>query len=278
MAASAGYWIASGATEVVVDPTALLGSIGAQMALRTSEDPKGVTTYKFVSSQSPMKNADPASKEGAEHLQGIVDAMAQVFVEDVARNRGVATETVLSDFGKGGIFVGKDAVTAGLADRVGNFEGVLAELSTGRRMSTGKGATMSEQTFTAADLNTAVADAVQKATAEANARTAAVHALGIGFGLDTAAVSAALIGGKTVAELAVELAPAAATARTTAIDAARTAGHAAGVIEGKGAAKGKTLASLKGDEALAAAAAAAGDDEPGDETSAEAVAASIIAA
>ena len=132
MGASAAYWLASAADEIVVDATAVLGSIGARMAIRKADDPKGSTTFEFVSSQSPMKGADPATKEGAAHLQGIVDAMGKVFVAAVAENRGKSVATVLSDFGKGGLFVGKDAVKAGLADRVGTFEGVLAELSAAR--------------------------------------------------------------------------------------------------------------------------------------------------
>jgi ClpP class serine protease len=278
-AASAGYWIASGATQIVVDPTAMLGSIGAMFTLKVADDPKGSTTYKFISSQSPMKNADPASNEGAAHLQTLVDAMAQVFIEDVARNRGIATETVLSDFGKGGMFIGQDAVNAGLADRVGNFEGVLTELSKGRLKVTGKGATMSEQTFTAADMSAAVANAVADAMTQANARTAGVHALGVGFGLDAAALTAALAGSKTVAELAIELAPAAATARTAAIDTARTEGHAAGVVEGKSAKRTAAVTALKGDEEVAAKAGVSADneDEAGAETAAT-LAARIAAA
>lgn len=177
MAASAGYWIASAATEIVVDPSAMLGSIGAQVALGKRDDPKGVTTYKFVSSQSPMKNADPGTDEGAAHMQGIVDAMAQVFVEDVARNRGVAISTVLSDFGKGGIFVGQDAVKAGLADSTGNFEGVLAELS-GKRSGPSKGTTTMSgagMSNSDAELDRIVAASVAKAMATSTAPAAATY-------------------------------------------------------------------------------------------------------
>lgn len=129
MGASAGYWLAAACDEIVVDAQAILGSIGVQMAMSKRDDPKGVTTYTFISSQSPMKNADPGSKEGAEHIQGVVDAMASVFVQAVADYRGVSVDTVLSKFGKGGLFVGQDAIKAGLADRVGSFEAVMAELS-----------------------------------------------------------------------------------------------------------------------------------------------------
>src|SRR5207245_1519066 len=39
------------------------------------------------------------------------------------------TDTVLADFGQGGVFVGQKAVAAGLADRVSSYEAVLATLT-----------------------------------------------------------------------------------------------------------------------------------------------------
>lgn len=198
MAASAGYWIASAASEVVVDATALLGSIGVQMAMRTSEDPKGTTTYRFVSSQSPMKNADPGTEAGAAHIQGVVDAMAKVFVEAVATHRGRSIETVLSDFGKGGIFVGQHAIKAGLADRIGNFEGVLAELSAG--CTPQKGPTM-----TNSYANPVLDAAIARGIAAANARTAQITELGANLGASAAEISAAIIAGTDAAAFAVEL-------------------------------------------------------------------------
>lgn len=131
MAASAGYWLASAAARVVCDSTALLGSIGVVQAVRDpSRDRGGV--IEFVSSQSPHKRPDPTTGTGAAQIQGVVDAMAGVFVAAVARNRDVSEETVLADFGGGGLFVGQAAVAAGLADRVGSYESVLADLAAGR--------------------------------------------------------------------------------------------------------------------------------------------------
>ncbi len=131
MAASAAYFIASAAERVVVDSLALLGSIGCVQAVRDpSRDRGGV--IEFVSSQSPHKRPDPTTGTGAAQIQGVVDAMAGVFVAAVARNRDVSEETVLADFGGGGLFVGQAAVAAGLADRVGSYESVIADLAAGR--------------------------------------------------------------------------------------------------------------------------------------------------
>jgi signal peptide peptidase SppA len=134
MAASAAYWIASAADEVVVAPTAIVGSVGAVIAFsdRTKADEaRGIRTIEIVSSQSPKKRLSPASAEGQSEIQLLVDNLAQVFIDGLAKNRGVSAETVLSDFGEGGMFVGQAAVDAGLADRVGSYEQLQGELALG---------------------------------------------------------------------------------------------------------------------------------------------------
>jgi len=133
MAASAGYWIASAADRIVVDETALLGSIGVRTVLTDgsgADQKRGLKRYTIVSSQSPNKDLDASSPEDRARVQRVVDDMAAVFVSRVARNRGVTEETVLSDFGQGDVMVGIKAVDAGLADAIGSLEGVLSELST----------------------------------------------------------------------------------------------------------------------------------------------------
>lgn len=277
-AASAAYWIVAAVDPggVTVDPTALLGSIGVQMALRNREDPKGTTTYRFVSSQSPMKNADPGTEAGASHIQSIADAMGQVFVSSVATYRGVDTETVLSRFGKGGIFVGKDAVEAGLADRVGNFEGVLAELSATRRSAKTKGAKMADETtYTAADVDARVTAAVNAAIDASNARVAGINRVAAGFNLSPADIAAAVASGVTVEAFALAQSDAAATARASAAEAERV--RAAAEAAKPEAERQAALTALQSDEQRAAVAAASTGNEP-DEESIDAVAARIAAA
>ena len=154
--ASAAYLLAASAREIVASETSVLGSIGVRMGLRdTSErDAKsGVKIIEFISSQSPNKRTDPYSDEGRGKIQKTVDQLAAVFVSAVAQYRGVTEEEVISKFGAGGVEVGAAAVEVGLADRIGSFEGVLAELSTGRtsarRQGKGKQA-MSDKTNTTA--------------------------------------------------------------------------------------------------------------------------------
>ena len=128
-AASAAYWIASAADRIVASPTARLGSIGV-LATVTRKDPEpGAKSYEFVSSVSPKKTLGPDTEQGRAEIQGAVDDLANVFVADVARNRGVSTEKVLADFGQGGLMIASKAVAAGLADSVGSFDELIGSIA-----------------------------------------------------------------------------------------------------------------------------------------------------
>lgn len=131
MGASAAYWIASAADEIVANDTSILGSIGTVMNVTDTKEKdakNGVKNYTIVSSQSPNKRLDASTDEGQSQLQQLVNSLSDVFIAKVAHNRGTDTDTVMQNFGKGGVLVGQSAVTAGLADRIGSFEAVLAEL------------------------------------------------------------------------------------------------------------------------------------------------------
>lgn len=133
---SAAYWLASAAGEVVIARTARVGSIGVVSTYRGKRG--GSTgTIEIVSSQSPRKRLDVETDEGRAAAQATVDELAAVFVESVARQRSVSVDKVLAEFGQGDVFVGARAVAAGLADRTGTLEGLLAELAA-RRPSAGK--------------------------------------------------------------------------------------------------------------------------------------------
>ena len=125
-AASGAYWIAAAADEIVVSKTSALGSIGVVGVYRGN---KGEDAVEVVSSQSPYKRLDPDTDDGRARLQKRIDAMADVFVDAVAKYRGVASIHVQNHYGSGDVFIGDAAVKQGLADRIGSFEKLLFELS-----------------------------------------------------------------------------------------------------------------------------------------------------
>jgi ClpP class serine protease len=122
MAASAAYWLAAAADTVIVSPTALIGSIGVVASYRTEKD----APIRIISSVSPLKQASPDTDAGRAEAQRIVDELAAVFVADIAAYRNTSVEQVLQDFGRGGVRVGADAVSVGMADSVGTFESIFS--------------------------------------------------------------------------------------------------------------------------------------------------------
>jgi signal peptide peptidase SppA len=127
-AASGAYWIASAADEIVVSETSALGSIGV-VGMYQGKSGKSAETVEIVSSQSPHKRLDPTSDDGRSRIQARIDSMADVFIGTIARNRDVSVEDVQNHYGGGDVMIGAKAVNAGMADRVGSLEGLIAELS-----------------------------------------------------------------------------------------------------------------------------------------------------
>jgi ClpP class serine protease len=71
VAASAGYWLAAQASEIVVAETAVLGSIGVRAVVQdTSAKDREQGRFEFVSSQSPGKRTDISTDFGCPRCGG----------------------------------------------------------------------------------------------------------------------------------------------------------------------------------------------------------------
>lgn len=131
--ASAAYWLASATNEVIINKTGIAGSIGAMLEIYDDTEAMekfGIKRTVIKSEISPNKNSD-------EELQTIVNRLGTEFVSDVAKNRNVSFAYVLENYGQGGLFVGEDAVNAGLVNRIGTFEDVLSSFQTSNTSSGG---------------------------------------------------------------------------------------------------------------------------------------------
>jgi signal peptide peptidase SppA len=129
--ASAAYWIASAAHEVVASPSAIVGSIGVYMVHydRSRADARDGIKRTVISAgrfKAEGHDAEPLSDSARDSLQKQVSGAYTMFVRDVARFRGVTTSEVLHGFGQGRALMAIEAVVESLADRVGTFESVLA--------------------------------------------------------------------------------------------------------------------------------------------------------
>lgn len=129
---SAAYWLASAAGEITAAPTAIIGSVGVRAELIDDTDyweQAGVHFTDVVADQSPDKVPDHTTDEGLALYQQLMTATCRVFIADVAANRGVSVETVLSDFGKGWVMLADAAVKAKMVDKVGTLDSTLRKMA-----------------------------------------------------------------------------------------------------------------------------------------------------
>lgn len=133
---SAAYWIASAADKVYLSGgTVVAGSIGVvatHVDYSKMDEMHGVKVTEITAGKYKRiysENA-PLSPEGRQTLQDEVDYLYSVFVNDVARNRGVFVEDALT-MADGKIFFGQQAVDAGLADGIITMEGLINKMAGG---------------------------------------------------------------------------------------------------------------------------------------------------
>ena len=134
MAASAAYGIASAANEIVISPTSIVGSIGVVMlhADRSGElAAQGVKpTLIFAGSHKVDGNPfEPLSDAVRADLQASVDAHYRQFLTIVEQGRGVRLMADMARATEARTFIGTEAISRGLADRIASFDEVLASLS-----------------------------------------------------------------------------------------------------------------------------------------------------
>lgn len=133
---SAAYWIGSAANEVVVSPSSKAGSIGVYMlhedwtAKMETEGVKltEISAGKYKTEGAPWK---PLDEEADAYLRSEVAAAYKWFTGDVARFRGVTPADVRNGYGEGRFLGAKEAVAAGLADRVATLDETIARLVMG---------------------------------------------------------------------------------------------------------------------------------------------------
>lgn len=135
MAASAAYWIASQATEVIVAPSASVGSIGViaeHRDLSAAYEQAGIrrTYVTYGKYKSEGHDGAPLEDDARAHLQEVVDEAGAQFTRAVARGRkhaDVSIEQVRgAEFGQGRMKDARQAVAARMADRIGTLDDVVA--------------------------------------------------------------------------------------------------------------------------------------------------------
>lgn len=135
MAASAAYLAASAADEVVLSATSYVGSIGVVMrhvdfSRALAND--GITVSHIFAGEHKIDGNpyQPLPDAVRNALQADIEGLYQMFVQAVAKHRGLDEQAVRDT--RAGVYRGVAAVAARLADRIGTVDAVVAELAARR--------------------------------------------------------------------------------------------------------------------------------------------------
>src|SRR5574343_597266 len=135
--ASAAYWIGAAADEIYlsseVTQVGSIGVVATHVDVSGAELKKGIRTteitagkYKRIASQY-----NPLTDEGKAVIQEHLDHIYGVFIDDIVTFRDKDTETVLNDMADGRVFIGKQAIKAGLVDGIKTFDEIITMLNFG---------------------------------------------------------------------------------------------------------------------------------------------------
>jgi protease-4 len=125
VAASGGYYIASGANLIMANRGTVTGSIGVIMQFANVEgltkkiglDFFNLKAGRYKDAGSPFR---PMTPEDKAYLQGVLDNIFQQFLRDVAHNRKIPLAK-MKTLAEGRIYSGEEAKQIGLVDEFGNL-------------------------------------------------------------------------------------------------------------------------------------------------------------
>lgn len=130
MCASAAYWLATQADEIVITPGGEVGSIGAY-GLHEDKSKAAAAAgvrYTFISAgkyKVEGNSFEPLSDEALAALQKKVDSYYGTFVNAVARGRGTTAKDVRGGMGEGRMELAADALKMNMGDRIGTLDQTL---------------------------------------------------------------------------------------------------------------------------------------------------------
>lgn len=116
VAASGAYGIAAKADTITAQNSfSSFGSIGV---VTTLSKPSESSSIEITSTHAPNKRPNPETEIGRAAIVERIDAKERIFIEAVADGRGVSTDKVKSDFGRGGVFLADKALEVGMIDSI----------------------------------------------------------------------------------------------------------------------------------------------------------------
>lgn len=142
MAASGGYYIACAADQVYVSPTSIVGSIGVvggKIVLGDLYEKLGISVHRR--SRGPMgdlfNSVEPFSDQQRDALKKAFEFTYAQFLDRVTTGRGDRLPDIHA-VAQGKLFTGKQAVTNGMADRIGGVEQAILDMAKDLELEAGK--------------------------------------------------------------------------------------------------------------------------------------------
>ncbi|GEP11665.1 S49 family peptidase [Methylobacterium gnaphalii] len=133
-AASAAYWIASQADEIVVTPSGQVGSIGVygshhDVSAAAEKQGLKVTFFAWPPEKVDGNQFAPPSADFTDKAMADVKTVYGQFTSSVARGRGVKRSVVEDSYGKGRVELAGNALKAGMVDRIATMEDTLRRVA-----------------------------------------------------------------------------------------------------------------------------------------------------
>ena len=133
MGASAGYWLASAASQVYANGNAIVGSIGViTRMVDTSEMAKNagakVTVIRSASLKAPGQPGEAITDAQVAEVQRMVADMHGMFTAAVQAGRDF-TDAQLAAVSTGQVWVAADAMNLGLIDGITSLDGLVSQLA-----------------------------------------------------------------------------------------------------------------------------------------------------
>lgn len=133
IAASGGYYIATPATYIIADKTAITGSIGVFGTLPNASaiaKEWGINSYSVGTHERSFTYSvvQPLSDSFRAELQDGIERTYDLFIERVATGRGMTPEEV-DAIAQGRVWSAKDGLEVGLVDEIGGLHRALEKAS-----------------------------------------------------------------------------------------------------------------------------------------------------
>lgn len=131
--ASGAFWLAAQADEIVVSRSSQVGSVGvvtvhedhSQALAAEGVKPTIISAGEFKTEGNPF---EPLGDDARAFIQSRVNAFNAMFEADLAKGRRMNVDKVRSSFGQGRMAMASEAIAAGMADRMGSLDEVIADL------------------------------------------------------------------------------------------------------------------------------------------------------